>query len=354
MKDRSNLLKILIIFVFLVFIGGLLILLPLFFSRVKDVKTAVPAVNVVPTRIASPAETTLTGSETTKTSEATETIESTSTGSSEPQALPVFDHRKALAHIEHLASKIGPRREGTAQEKAAAEYIKAEFSRMGYQPIIQTFPLPDGATSQNIIAFKAGTLPGNRVVIGAHYDTKLPSPGADDNASGVGVVLALAEAVRNYPLKPTVCFIAFGAEEMIDSNPDHHHYGSRHYVNTLPAQELSEIAGMVSVDMVGYGKTFYVGSLGLESRVVADAAITEAAALGQKTFYFKSKEWSDHEPFEKKGIPTAWLEWKENPYYHKASDTFDKIKPVNIDMTGRVLLNLLLHLDDSKLVEWKK
>lgn len=353
MKDRSNLIKFLIIFVLIVVISSLIILYSFFPLALKSKKPSEPlSTNQVQTTTPS-TETTATAKETTETAETTKTAEATAAGSSQPPATPVFDSQAALGHISYLSTNVGPRREGSAQEKAAADYIKGEFLRLGYQPMVQTFPLPDGTTSQNIIAVKAGTLPGNRIVIGGHCDTKLPSPGADDNASGVGTVLALAEAVKDYPIKPTVYFIAFGSEEMIDSNPDHHHYGSRYYVNTLAAQELGEIAGMISVDMIGVGRTFYVGSLGREPRVVANTVIAEANALGQQAYYFTSKEWSDHEPFEKKGIPTAWLEWKEDPYYHKASDTFDKIKAGNIDITGRVLLDLLLHLDEARLAEWR-
>ena len=68
-------------------------------------------------------------------------------------------------------------------------------------------------------------------MVGAHLDTVPQAPGAEDNASGVGVMLAVAEAasVRRTRL-PTV-FVAFGAEEPRGPTDDDHHYGSRHYVD---------------------------------------------------------------------------------------------------------------------------
>ncbi len=68
------------------------------------------------------------------------------------------------------------------------------------------------------------------IVIGAHIDTVAVSPGGNDNASGVAVVLELARDLRDADIVATVQFVVFGAEEMTDSNADHHHYGSRQFV----------------------------------------------------------------------------------------------------------------------------
>ena len=87
--------------------------------------------------------------------------------------------------------------------------------------------------SQNLIAELPGTGEGVVVVVGAHYDTTPGSVGASDNASGMGVLLALAKelAGRSFPF--TLRFIAFGAEETGLN-------GSDHYVDSLSGDELSE------------------------------------------------------------------------------------------------------------------
>jgi len=66
-------------------------------------------------------------------------------------------------------------------------------------------------------------------VVGAHYDSINKhggSPGANDNASGVGVILEAARVLKRADLPYVVEFVAFGAEESVDGNLAHQHYGS--------------------------------------------------------------------------------------------------------------------------------
>jgi Zn-dependent M28 family amino/carboxypeptidase len=262
--------------------------------------------------------------------------------------LAEFQTTNAINHTRFLSVGIGTRVEGTDKEKRAAEYIAAELQKAGYAVRTQQVPVPNGTVSQNIIATKEG-FSARRLVIGAHYDAKGDSPGANDNASGVGVLLELARAARVQGLTPTIDFIAFGAEERIDENPDHHHYGSRHYVSSLSAAERDQVVGMITIDMVGAGSTFSVGSLEYAPRVVAERIIAVAERSGIETAYFKSAELSDHEPFEKAGVPSAWVQWKPYPYTHSPDDSFDKLDPSRMETAGRVLLDFLRDLDSKAL-----
>ncbi len=253
----------------------------------------------------------------------------------------LFDTSRALDHISSLSSGIGPRKAGTVNESRARDYIKTQFQSMGYEVRTESFSLPNGATSENVIATKTGTSAG-RLVIGAHYDSKSNAPGANDNASGVAVILELARILKDVQAKPTIDFVAFGAEEIVDSNPDHHHFGSRHYVSSLSDADKGQISGMISVDMVGVGSSFYVGCMEIQPRVIADGLIAAASSVDYQAAYFKSEAWSDHEAFERAGIPTAWMEWRTDPNHHSPNDTFDKISPYNIEATGRTLLEFVL------------
>lgn len=263
-----------------------------------------------------------------------------------------FDTARAMGHICYLTREIGPRPEGTGKEKVTAEYIKKQFLEMGYRTKTQTFTLPNGRTSQNIIAFKEGRDKSARVIIGAHYDAKGLSPGANDNGSGVAAMLEIARAVKDKWLASSVDFVAFGAEEMIDENPDHHHYGSRHYVNRLSSSH--PVIGMVSIDMVGVGSSFKVGSLRRASRSMVSLIITEGSRLGYSIGYYNVGERSDHEAFEKKGIPSTWVGWRVDPNYHTVRDTYDKIKPDNLEVAGQTILRWLLNLRGTRLETLKK
>lgn len=259
-----------------------------------------------------------------------------------------FQTSNAVEHVRVLAVDIGTRVEGTERERRAAEYIKGEFQKAGYVVRTQQVPVPNGTVSENIIATKGG-LSAKRIVIGAHYDARGDSPGANDNASGVGVLLELARTVKRQGIVPTVDFIAFGAEERIDENPDHHHYGSRHYVNLLSVAEREDIEGMITIDMVGAGSIFSIGSLEYASKGLAEQIIAMLQKSGIQTEYFKSAELSDHEPFEKIGIPSAWVEWKPYSYTHSPEDSFDKIDPSKMETAGQAILDFLHDLDSQKL-----
>jgi len=103
----------------------------------------------------------------------------------------------------------------------------------------------EGKSYKNIVAEKKGITSPNRVfILGAHYDTVPDSPGADDNASAIAVLLEVARNIQAVPLDNTVRLIAFSLEE-------YDYVGSTHYVERLRKGE-EEILGMISLEMVGF------------------------------------------------------------------------------------------------------
>ena len=92
--------------------------------------------------------------------------------------------------------------------------------------------------SVNVIATRGDVVPGEPwLAVGAHLDTVPTSPGAEDNASGIGALLAVAEAAAERRTRLPVVLIAFGAEEPRGRGDDDHQYGSRAYVASLTADE---------------------------------------------------------------------------------------------------------------------
>ncbi|MHB9004015.1 MAG: M28 family metallopeptidase, partial [Coriobacteriia bacterium] len=182
------------------------------------------------------------------------------------------------------------------------------------------------------------------MVLGAHYDSKPPSPGANDNASGCAVLLELAGILHEDPLPFTVEFVFFGAEETIGSNPDHHHFGSRYRVSRMSAAERQAIVGMMSIDMIGYGPQLHSRTMGKGPRTLADALAGYARDTGVPMTYLRDpgrSGWSDHEPYELAGIPVAWIEWRDDPVYHSTADTADHIQPDRVAVVGETVLGFL-------------
>jgi aminopeptidase YwaD len=262
-----------------------------------------------------------------------------------------FDVDLAMSHIKALAKDIGARKSGTAAEDAAVGYAAEYLESLGYSVEIPEVPLPDGSVSHNVQAVKVGAS-ASVIVVGGHIDSKAPAPGGNDNASGSAVVLELAHYLRNVDTVPTIEFVLFGAEEMVDSNADHHHYGSRQFVQSMTAEERSALVGMISVDMVAYGSTFTIRNMKRGPQRLTDMLLAYSSGNGFGAKFLKDTGtygWSDHEPFELAGYPAAWVEWRSDPDYHTAADTYEHAKSALVKRTGEMLLGFLLGLTPADL-----
>ena len=188
--------------------------------------------------------------------------------------------------VRVLAGDIGPRLATGPAFRRAARYVAGWFAAAGYDVRRQRFPVPAGdswgvpvraGTSINVVATPVGFDPeAPYLLVGAHLDTVAVAPGAEDNASGVAVLLETARrAAATPPRLPTV-FVAFGAEEPRGPGDDMHHFGSLHYVDTMSAPERRNLQAMVALDRVGVGDVVPVssapdGSLRVRSALAAGA-----------------------------------------------------------------------------------
>jgi Zn-dependent M28 family amino/carboxypeptidase len=149
-----------------------------------------------------------------------------------------------------LAQEIGVRTyRDTDRLERSANYISGQFNSFGFKITRQPFPF-NGNTYQNIIAELVGnTSPEKVLVVGAHYDTVRTTPGADDNASGVAGLLALARTLSGVRMSKTVRFVAFALEE-----PPFYrtrNMGSYHYARSLK-ENRENVEGMICLEMIGF------------------------------------------------------------------------------------------------------
>ena len=264
---------------------------------------------------------------------------------------PPFSVNLAMTHVRTIAG-FGPRAAGGAAERKAADYVAARLRAYGYTVTTKTIYLPGGRTSKDVIAERKGTAPGV-IVIGGHMDSKPPSPGGNDNASGVGVTLELARCLAQAEgVVPTIRFIGFAAEEISGPNSDDHHFGARQYVASLSSAQRARIQTMIAIDMVGYGSTFNVRTMQIAPMTTVRSLQSWGRYTGQPLPFLKDPGrfgWSDHEAFEHVGIPVAWLEWREDPVYHTSRDTASHVSPDRVKRTGRLMRGWLLDLTPSEL-----
>lgn len=263
-----------------------------------------------------------------------------------------FSAERTLETVRDLEA-LGPRGGGSDAETRAAEYLRDRLAQLGLDARIEEFPLPGGAISRNVVARIVG-LTDTLVVLGAHMDTKPPSPGANDNASGCGALVEIARLLVADQPAATVEIVFFGSEETIGSDPNVHHLGSRYRVSQMSATERAQTAGMISIDMIGYGTEFHSRTMGRGPRTLSDALLARARALGIGITYLRdpgSSGWSDHEPYELAGIPSAWLEWRDDPAYHTKQDTAGRLSSAKIASAGRLVLEFVRGLDATSLRE---
>ena len=153
-------------------------------------------------------------------------------------------------HVETLAGTIGERNlHHYAALEAAARYISSQFESIGYQPSLQSFSV-QGRTVSNIEVVKPGMEnPDEIIVIGAHYDSILGSPGANDNATGVAGTLELARMLHSQQVSRSIRFVAFVNEEPPYTYTNA--MGSRRYAERA-ASRGERITAMISLETIGY------------------------------------------------------------------------------------------------------
>ena len=156
--------------------------------------------------------------------------------------------KKLQAHVWMLAETIGERHyENPGSLDRSAEYIHDQFRQAGLKPVFHAY---DNNRYRNVVA----TIPGDNdtgqvLLIGAHYDSVWLSPGADDNASGVAVLIEIAQLLSKISADIMLRFVAFTNEEQPFAGSDS--MGSKVYLQEYH-ENPDDIRAMYSLEMLGY------------------------------------------------------------------------------------------------------
>lgn len=293
-------------------------------------------------------------------------------GSLSPLTNEQWTIRDAIRYdLELLAGEIGERNiQQYTNLCAAADFIQLSFEQAGYEVKRQSYEVA-GRTCYNIEVEISGNVKANEIVIvGAHYDTVFDCAGANDNASGVAALLALARAFSGKEISRSLRFIAFVNEEppFFQSGM----MGSMVYAKRC-RERCEKIVAMLSLETIGYYSEqpnsqhypfpvgfFYpstgnfiafvgnISSRGLVRKVVESFRhqVQFPSEGGAWPGIITGVGWSDHWSFWQVGYPaimitdTALFRY---PYYHSAQDTPDRIR---YDHLTRVVDGLKLVLVD--------
>jgi aminopeptidase YwaD len=249
-----------------------------------------------------------------------------------------FSTDKVFVRVRRLAGRIGPRPAGGTAYRRAVRYVDGELTGLGYDTRLQRFPLPQGGRSWNVIA-TSPTSTTARLLIGGHLDTVAGSPGGNDNASGVAVLLEIARALAGSTSTDGLALVAFGAEELQPRGG--HHIGSDAYVDRMTAADRTELEVMVSVDMIGKVRPLVAGRLRGTSPEAARELARAARASGTRASVRTLGDISDHGPFALAGMPAAFLWTGFEPNHHQPTDVVRNVAPRSLRRSGEALLELV-------------
>ncbi len=232
---------------------------------------------------------------------------------------------------------------------AQGNAFKEEIAKKGTTILSLKARHESNLTSLNVIAKKKPkNSTGNEkaVVVSSHYDSVVGAPGANDNASGTGLVLELARAFQNVETDKEIRFIAFGSEET-------GLLGSDHYVNSLSQKERDRILGVFNADMVATNydkaKNLYAMTPNGSPNLVTDAALQAGKQLNNDLVLQGKFGSSDHVPFAEVGIPAALFIWMgvdswnpliyhiEKVYHTPQDNVLENISPERMKMALEVI-----------------
>ena len=279
--------------------------------------------------------------------------------------------RRLTRHIDELAIKIGVRSthvEGSLSK--TYDYIEREWTLQGFKTVRKPFTTESGSGVNLEVEIKGTEFPEEIVILGAHDDSVLGSPGANDNASGVAALLEISRSFIGLKPKRTVRFVAFANEEppFFDTEA----MGSYIYASDARLKD-EKIIGMISLDEIGYYSDSQDGNfIAFVGNEDSSDLIAQAAEAFRRNANFPVQElvvpddgitnfavfphaleqtgYSDHSPFWGQGFrafmvtDTAMFRY---PHYHKESDTPGEIHYPSLTLVTAGLTDVMKYLSLS-------
>jgi hypothetical protein len=279
------------------------------------------------------------------------------------------DASQLMADLRALASpEMEGRRTGTPGGRRAQAFILTRFDELSLEPVgsshVHPFRLSgrrasDEVKGANLLGMIQGsTRPDRLVLVGAHYDHVgirggVVYPGADDNASGVAAMLAVAGWFARHPPERTLVFIAFDGEEQGLA-------GSRR-LTLEPPFALDRVDVLVNIDMVGRGDDHTLVVAGTRYTPALKSIVAPAANGRALTVHFghdggnpREQDWthlSDHGPFHDAGVPFLYFGVRDHADYHRSTDTADRIPRAFFVEAVEVVLDVVGRLTSATVLE---
>jgi Zn-dependent M28 family amino/carboxypeptidase len=225
-------------------------------------------------------------------------------------------------------------RNTTSERDAARAYLADQLTQLGWESQLQMYPT--GANVYAVIASTTGST--QKIVVGAHFDTVAGSPGANDNATGVAAVLAVARYLRDTPCRGPDVLVAFFDQEELGL------FGSRAFAQMLAGADVTAVH---TIDQIGWDSD---GDRRFEIELPTAALLQEyrdaAAAIGVPVTPTTTSG-TDHQAFRDAGFPAVGLTEEyasgdTTPYRHTPEDTPSTVdadyNALGAELVGAVVL----------------
>ena len=245
----------------------------------------------------------------------------------------------------HISGKIGSRPAGGRGERRAHAYVGRQFGDAGLQVSVDPFRVPGRGRSRNVIGVLE-TPASCLEILMAHTDSVPPGLGANDNASGVGVLVGLAPQLA--ALKPgcDVWLVATGSEERVVIGTGYH-VGAANLVKYVrDTSRVQDLRYALSIDMVGRGRRFTLRSPQPATRPAVEGQMLAAADRAGVILRWgrdSGQGNSDHREFELAGLPGAVIEvWNGiDACHHEGCDRPGRLQKPALNRVLRIVEELL-------------
>lgn len=273
-----------------------------------------------------------------------------------------IDGKRAFGYLEQIC-KLGPRPAGSAANSRQRELVTAHFKKHGAtireQPFEGTHPeTGERLALMNVIASWHPERP-TRVLIAAHYDTR-PHPdqevspdryrqpflGANDCASGVALMMEIAQHLTELPTSYGVDLVLLDAEELVFGQNGDYFLGSKAFARSYATDQRAgrlryRYRAGILLDMVG-GRNLAIKREPFSVKLapwLVDEVWSIATQLGAKSFKrARGRDvLDDHLPLNDAGIPTIDIIDFDYPHWHLATDLPENCDPASLQEVGRVI-----------------
>jgi aminopeptidase YwaD len=233
-----------------------------------------------------------------------------------------------------LAREVGSRPAASRRELRAHRWVRRRFDAAGLRTRYVRFTVPGKGRSRNVVGAFDGPGACLKIVM-AHADSVDAGPGANDNASGVGVLVALAGRLGTLDPPCDVWLVATGAEERpYTGAPDH--LGALALVRHVRRRGApGRLRYALSLDMVGRGRRFQLRSPRARPRPRVEREVLAAGRRRGVPLRWRRDSGSgnsDHREFELAGLPALVMQvWGgEDACYHRACDGWRRLQPASL------------------------